>query len=290
MEESLRSASISEDSDFQTYPLVSLVLDECEAWIPVDPKMALRLARLARSIVTRIDPRTCGGTEAFADFVAYTVAMEANCLRVLGRLGRALETFGAVRALQTRGGVDPDLESRINFLESSLRRDLRHFDSARLFLDRATEGFLELEEDQQVVKTLINRSNLLSEQGLFEEASVPLENALQRTSDPQLVLKIRHNLSVISLKSGSPREAARLLGETFDLYCRYSNPLTLQHRLWLEGAIVRDLGEDLGRAVDLLAEATAGFSESGFGMNAALAGMDLEVLRRQREILDSKHH
>ena len=270
---------------FHSYPLALRILEESAVWIFRDPNRARELARLARSIAVRINPRTCGGSEALTDLTAYAIATEGNALRVRGRLQAALKMFRAARAVQEKGSTDPDLQARIDFLESSFRRDIRQFQSARFFLDRATEGFLHLQEKEQVANTFVARSILVGAERDYDQAAYFLEDALRWSRSPKLVLSIRHNLTEILARSGDLEGATKLFRQNEDLYRQFSNPLSSKRRIWLEALITRETGKDLRLARELLVKAVSGFAKSGYGMDASLASMDLQELQRRQKPL-----
>jgi tetratricopeptide (TPR) repeat protein len=270
-----RDAAVAVEPRFQTYTLASHVLRACATAVSHDPMTARSMARLAYSISTQVDPRTCGGAAALADLQAYSLAMESNALRVSGDLDKALRLFEQSRQVQERGGADPDLAARIDHLEASLRRDLRQYDMALRLLDRAGRTFSALGDNDQKARTIINRSNVFLVRGDFEEAIATLRGALDAACSPDLALTVRHNLIDILAKFGRPQEAAQLFSETQPLYAQHTDPLMTCRRIWVEGIIARELGEDLGRAAALLEQASQLLAEHGYSAGAALAGLDL---------------
>lgn len=279
-----REPAVVRDPRFQTYTLASHVLQQCAQAVLHDPVMALEMARLARVIAVQADPRSCGGAAALADLQAYSLAMEGNALRVSGDLDAALVHFTEAREAQEKGGADPDLAARIDHLEASLRRQLRQFDMALRLLDRAGKTFSALNDHDQKARTIINRSNVFLVKGDFEEAIATLRGGLDAICSPELALTVRHNLIDILAKSGRPQEAAQLFAQTQPLYARHTDPLTTCRRVWVEGIIVRELGEDLDRAAELLQWAVTRLTEHGYSLDAALAGLDLvAVYARQAQ-------
>jgi tetratricopeptide (TPR) repeat protein len=260
---------------YQTYALASYTLDRCEKALAYDPALARELARLARAIAMQADPLTCGGSAALADLEAYSLSMEGNALRVAGELRDGFGVFMEARQVQERGGADPDLGARIDYLEASLRRDLRQFGAALYLLDRAGKVFKALKDRNQMARTVINRANVYIVQGDFAQAAMTLEGALEFSCEPTLALMVRHNLIDILAKSGRALEASRLFDESRALYLQFSDPLTTSRRLWVEGIIARELGEDLELAESRLSQAVDRLTTSGYGFDAALAGLDL---------------
>lgn len=270
-----RDTVVTVDSRFQTYSLASHVLQSCAKAVFREPAAARELAQLAQTIAAQVDPRTCGGSAALADLQAYALAMEGNAARVSGDFEGALAFFDKARQVQERGGADPDLAARIDHLEASLRRDLRQYGQALRLLDRAGRAFHTLQDHDQKARTIINLSNVFLVKGDHEEAIATLQGALDATCSSELALFVRHNLIDILIQVGRPQEAAALFAESQPLYAQHTDPLTTCRRLWAEGRIVRDLGEDLDRAAVLLKQASQLQAEHGYNAGAALAGLDL---------------
>jgi tetratricopeptide (TPR) repeat protein len=271
---------INSHPSFQTYPLAVLVLEQAEQAIRQNPATVVKMARLARTITAKVASRTCGGKAALADLGAYALAVEGNAMRVSGNLPRALELFQTARQVQRLGAVDPDLMARMDRLESSLRRNLRQFNTALTLLDRAEEKFRAIKDDDQIASTIINRANLFFVQGDFDGAKDILESAHNLTHDPFLVLSIKHNTIDILARSGQPREAADLLEQTRSLYLAHSSPLLSSQRLWVESVIARELDRDLDVASELMMEATCLLVDHGY--DSTFAEIELEVLRARK--------
>lgn len=212
---------------------------------------------------------------ALADLEAYAIAMEGNALRVAGEIRDALVCFFEARNVLERGGADPDLAARIDLLEASLRRDFRQFPAALALLDRAEATFTTLRDHNQVARLEIIRALIYQEQRNLEQAVASLRKAMPLAVDPWLALHIRHNLISTLVLCGSAREAAELYQQNRHLYLQYSDPLTTSRRIWMEGLIARELGEDLEMASRLLTEAVDKLTEHGYSYDAALAGLDL---------------
>ena len=270
-----REAAVVVGPRFQTYALGYYTLERCEKAVVYDPALARELARLARSIAAQADPASSGGAAALADLEAYSLAMEGNSLRVAGDLRAGFGMFMEARQVQERGGADPDLGARIDYLEGSLRRDLRQFGAALHLLDRAGKVFLALKDRNQLARTIINRANVYIVQGEFAAAAATLEGALDVSCELSLALAVRHNLIDILAKSGRAQEASQLFEKNRDLYLQFSDPLTTSRRLWVEGIIARELGEDLELAESRLTQAIERLTTAGYGLDAAIAALDL---------------
>lgn len=277
-----RESAVSAQARFQTYSLASYTLERCEKVVFHDPAMAGDLARLARIIAQQADPRECGGSAALADLEAYAMAMEANAARVAGDLKASFSTFLQARRAQDRGGADPDLSARIDLLEASLRRDLRQFAEALGLLDRAERGFVALNDRNLQARAIINRANVFLVMRELDRVVENLRQALPLAQDPWLALMVRHNLIFALAECGGAREAAELFDSSRELYLQYNDPLTTSRRIWAEGLIARELGEDLGKAEQLLTLAMDRLAEQGYALDAADAGLDLVTIYARR--------
>jgi len=277
-----RAKTLRSEPRFRSYSLAARLLARSQQEILRDPIAARGLTRFAQSVIETIDPRTCGGAEALSDLRAYALASEGNSLRVRGDLRAALKAFSSARASLQRGGIDLDLAAMIDHMESSLRRDLWQLDSALSLLDRATEAFLSLDERENVAQALLKRATIYVVKRDWSKAIASLRTALEWTVDPTITLWARHNLADALVKAGCARQAAQVLSLTRDLYDRFGDELTTNRRLWVEGLIARELGEDLQHASDLLELATENFLVHGYACDAALARLDLVVTRRKQ--------
>ncbi|HEX7185672.1 MAG TPA: tetratricopeptide repeat protein [Thermoanaerobaculia bacterium] len=270
-----RETAVVLEPRYQSYTLASYTLERCSKAVFHDPALARELARLARAIVLQTDPWSCGGSAALADLEVYALAMEANALRLAGELRQSLTLFLEARDLQERGGADPDLAARTDLLEASLRRDLRQFPAALSLLSRAESMFSALRDGEQTARTLINRANLFLETHDLDRAVATLKRALPFAQDPWLALCVRHNLISALAGCGHAREAAELYEQSRSFYLQSSDPATASRRIWMEGLIARELGEDLDTARIKLAEAAESLARHGYSFEAALAGLDL---------------
>lgn len=270
-----RETAVIVEPRYQSYTLASYTLERSWKAVFHDPGLARELARLARAIVLQTDPRSCGGSAALADLEAYALAMQGNAQRVAGELRDSLASFVQSRKTQEKGGADPDLGGRIDVLEASLRRDLRQFEAAHALLDRSAATFRALGDRKQATYAVINRANVFVVQRDLQNAVSTLKKALALVQDPWLDLCVRHNLISALAECGQAREASDLYDQSRSLYLQFSDPLTSCRRLWAEGLIAREIGDDLDSARDLLSEATERLAEQGYGFDAALAGLDL---------------
>ncbi len=282
MPQAEREPIVATQARFHTYSLASYTLERCEKLVSHDPVMAGELARLARLISNQVDPSHCGGSAALADLEAYSLAMEANARRVSTGLREAHHMFMEARQVQERGGADPDLTARIDLLEASLRRDLRQFPAALDLLERAERVFMALKDRNLQARTIINRATVYLVMRELDRVVENLQKALPLAQDPWLALIVRHNLIFALAECGRALDAADLFQESRPLYLQFSDPLTTSRRIWAEGLIARELGQDLDQAERLLSQAAESLAEHGYPLDSALAGLDLVTVYARR--------
>lgn len=81
-----RERVLRSEPRFHSYSLAPHTLERCQQEVSRNPTTAWSLARLGRTVVGHLDPRTCGGADAITDLEAYALAVEGNSLRVRGYL------------------------------------------------------------------------------------------------------------------------------------------------------------------------------------------------------------
>jgi hypothetical protein len=278
---SRRERTLRLECRFHSYSFATHALDRSEGKVCSDPAKAWELVRLARSVIPHIEPKDCGGAEALRDLEAYSLAVEGNTLRVHGDFPAACQSFSLARSVQKTGGIDPDLTATIDHMESSLRRDLWQFEAALALLDRAEETFAALGKHQRLAQVVLNRANIYIVRGNWFEAAAILRSAMAWIPTPRLALAARHNLADALVKAGNASEASRVVAASADLYDQWPDTLTINRRLWIEGLIARELGEDMQLASELLELAMENFRSKGYACDAGLARLDLIATRRK---------
>jgi len=286
---SRRARAIRSEPRFHNYSLATHALDCSEREISSAPAKAWELVRLARAVIPHIEPKTCGGTEALSDLQAYSLAVEGNTLRVHGDFPAARKAFSMARYMQKSGGTDPDLTATIDLMESSLRREILQLDAALTLLDRAEKTFAALGKVDCCARVVINRANIHIVKGNWIEAAAILRSALAWITNPRLALAARHNLADALVKAGSAPEAAQIVAATADLYERWPDTLTANRRIWVEGLITRELGNDVQLASELLELAMENFRARGYACDAGLAQLDLIATRHKLALSRRRH-
>ena len=278
---SRRERVLRMESRFHSYSFATHALDRSEGEVSSDPAKAWELVRLARLVIPHTEPRSCGGAEALKDLEAYSLAVEGNTLRVHGNFPAARKSFSLARSIQKNGGSDPDFTATIDLLESSLCREILQLDAALTLLDRAEETFAALGKVDCFARAIISRANIHIVKGNWLEAATILRSALAWITNPRLLMAARHNLADALVKAGSAPEAAQIVAATADLYERWPDTLTTNRRIWIEGLITRELGDDIQLASELLELAMENFRARGYACDAGLAQLDLIATRRK---------
>lgn|GEM_PF-3678373 len=278
---SRRDRALRSEPRFHSYSFATHALDCSDGEVSSDPAKAWELVRLARSVISHIEPRTCGGVETLRDLEAYSLAVEGNTLRVHGDFSAARKAFSLARSIQKTGGTDPDFTATIDLLESSLCREIMQLDTALVLLDRAAETFAALGKQHRLAQVVISRANVHIVKGNWFEAAAILRNAMTWIPTPRLALAARHNLADALVKAGNAPEAAQVVAATAELYKQWPDTLTINRRIWIEGLIARELGDDVQLASDLLELAMENFRAKGYACDAGLAQLDLIATRKK---------
>lgn len=259
--------------------LIDRLLDASRSSCSADPVHSREWAALALAALDRAPGETPGQRPI-------ALALLANAHRALDDFAAAGRGFAAARALAgdpAESDLDLDDLAEIDFLEASLRIDLRQFEEAEALLLRALDTYRDLGQTTHAGRTLIKLGHLFSNAGLPETAIRPYEAALDllpRDLEPRLHLAARFNLAHCHFELGGIIEARDLLTYDEDLYERHADRHTTVRRRWLEGRIAAATGE-IVEAEQLLLDTREVFSAQGGGFDAALVSMDLALLYQQ---------
>jgi tetratricopeptide (TPR) repeat protein len=165
-------------------------------------------------------------------------------------------------------------------LKGSLFRAQRRFDEALRLMNRALILFLAVGDQHRAGRTLVNMDNVFHHSGRSEEGIPLLYRALELIDpeqEPRLLLMAKHNLVDDLAECGRYMEAQRLFIQARPLYRRFSEPFVEVRRLWIEGKIVRGLGQP-EMAERLLLTARDGFIELASAYDLALVSLELAGL------------
>jgi tetratricopeptide (TPR) repeat protein len=140
--------------------------------------------------------------------------------------------------------------------------------------------FLKLGETHRAGRTLVKMSSVHSLTGEPEQAISVLHRALKLIDpirEPRLMLVARHNLIDDLIETGQFMEAQKLFVQSRALYKRFPQPWLQSPSLWLEGKLLRGLGQ-VDQAETLLLAARDGFLRANAAFDTALVSFDLASL------------
>ncbi len=264
---------------FHTWGILEKLLDCSRQESFMNPQASEELATLAIALSEQLDEASYGA-ESINDLKGRAWAYLANALRIRSDLRGAGEAFDRSQACLRRGTKDPwELAVWLD-LKASLLRAQRCFDEAMRLLQRAQTIFLAIGDRHYAGRTLVNMDNVLHHEGRPEEGIPLLYRALELIDpeqDPKLLLITRHNLIDDLAEASRCMEAQRLFIQTRPLYQRLDLPWFRHRRTWVEGKIVRGLGQP-DKAEELLLSARAGLIEERLSYDTALISLDLAGL------------
>ncbi|HKH49846.1 MAG TPA: hypothetical protein VKM72_34770 [Thermoanaerobaculia bacterium] len=263
----------------QKWGLCESLLARSQACRHHDPEQMVLLAERAAAIAADLDPFTYG-PELTSD-------LRARCLAELGNAHRVADDIeGAERALRSatqesaRGTQDPLLLARIMDLTASLRGAQRRFGEALELLDAVYRLYESHGDRHNAGRALISKGLYTGYDNDPEEAVRLLSAGLtliHPASDSKLVISAVHNLITFLADCGRFREAQRLLRRARPAYDAEGDRLNLIKLRWLEGKIAAGLGR-LGRAEQLLGQASQELEAAGLHYHAAVASLDLAAV------------
>jgi tetratricopeptide (TPR) repeat protein len=277
--EEVRRERVLADPRFRSWALADLLLDRSRDDAYEDPGRGERVARLALTVVESLDPAR-DDPRLIADLAARAHAYVANALRMGSDLeGAELEMETAEKHL-ARGTRDPVEEGRLLDLKASLRKDQRRFRDAARLLKRAIRLYRAAGEAHRAGHALITQAVLYRTAGHAEQAIEVLRRGvayLDSAREPRVQLCARHTLAYALADLKRYMDAQQIFRESQPLYDRFPDLWTQRRRLWLEGKILRGLGQ-LDAAEARLAEARRGFLEQDIVYDAALVSLDLAAV------------
>lgn len=264
---------------FQSWALADLLLDRSRDESYQDPKRGERLARLALVVIVHLDPLR-DDPRLIADLDARGHAYLANALRMGADLDRADLAMQTAEERLAHGTRDPVEEGRLLDLKASLRKDQRRFKEAARLLKRAIRLYRAAGEAHRAGRALITQAVLYRAAGHPEKAIEVLRRGvtyLETTREPRTQLCARHTLAFALADLGRYMDAQQVFRDSQGLYDRFPDRWTQQRRVWLEGRILRGLGQ-FDAAEARLVEARRGFLEQDIAYDAALVSLDLAAV------------
>jgi len=223
---------------------------------------------------------TAGELPELADLQARAWAELGNAYRAADDMGAAEAALGHALMRSDQGSGDPLLLARLMEMTAALCTDQRRFSEARRLLDFAETVYAHEGEPQAGARTLISKG-VSAIYSLDSEEAIGFLSAGMRQIDPQqdpkLALVAVHGLLWCLVECGRAVEARKLLGESYPLYEAHGQHFDQLKRVWLEGRIANQLGEDESaeRAFQQVGE---GYREADLAYDFALVSLDLAAL------------
>lgn len=276
-----RSQRVRSERDTYSGPLVAdALLEKARACLPGHPDDAYEAAGLARLVLQQ------GRAEAVtSELYARALAHQGNARRVAGDLAQANDLLDVARfLLKTQGGGDRTVRAELDSFEGSLRGAQRRFAEAESCFSRAIMTYAMEDEEVNVAKALLSLGVVYHAMDDLDRAIDVTNQAtdiLEEGAQPHLQLIAQHNQVTFLIEAARLREAEELFASAQPLYARYSDPLTLLRRLWLEGRLARAKGS-LEVAENAFRTVTQEFLKRGIGYDAALSALDLATLYAER--------
>ncbi|MCP4654231.1 MAG: AraC family transcriptional regulator [bacterium] len=216
---------------------------------------------------------------------ALGLARLANAHRLAGDFGEAARMFAAVEVKWAAcPEQDGPVKAEILFLKASLFLYRRQFDRARELLTTAVDLCRKARSSRLLAQCLIQRANVNGYAGDPHRALSDLCAArfeLADTDEPRLTLVVDTNLATFSALAGSLDEAEEALARAKRLADRLGDRQAFHHQQWVRG-LVSCGRSDLGGAASLYQDARAGFIRLGQPGYAAMAALELAMLRHQQ--------
>jgi tetratricopeptide (TPR) repeat protein len=221
-----------------------------------------------------------GEVSALADLQARAWAELGNAYRAADDMGAAEAALGHALERSGQGSGDPLLLARLMEMTAALCTDQRRFSEARRLLDLAEAVYQHEGDTQAGARTLISKGVSAIYSLDSEQAIGFLSEGMRRIDpqqDPKLALVAVHGLLWCLVECGRAAEARKLLGESYPLYEAHGQHFDQLKRVWLEGRIATQLGEDESaeRAFQQVGE---GYREADLAYDFALVSLDLAAL------------
>ncbi|HEY0513207.1 MAG TPA: helix-turn-helix transcriptional regulator [Thermoanaerobaculia bacterium] len=266
-------ALVESDVDYRSWALCELI---CERSLEAAADRADRARDLA-GLAVRIAELAPGLGTWRKRLQGYALAHLANARRVGGDLPAADRDFACAWTLWEAGacsGAGFLDEARVLHLVASLRKDQRRLPEAIELLDQA----LAIAGETERKKLLVNRANVLTLKGDFEDAIATLQTMvlLIREDDP-LLGHVWFTLANNLLQTGRPGEADALLPRLREFLIRRANDLEAVRFRWLEGRVAAGLGKR-EEAVAALVRVREDLAVQKTAYDFALVSIELAVL------------
>jgi len=173
------------------------------------------------------------------------------------------------------------IEAEILLFEGSFRYFQRHLNEAEHLLDRAIALSRALGLTELLVRSLLQRGNVLTSQGRFKGALGDLRMAeplLDELEDAELALQTYQALANTLAVEGNWRKSIDALAKARSLCKKYGHPLVFHQLELVEGIALHGAGE-LEQAARAFERARLGMISLGSRGYTALVALEFSVLR-----------
>jgi tetratricopeptide (TPR) repeat protein len=258
-------------SRFRCWGLFDLLL---AASADAEPTEALGLAELAWRVARQLPARRYGSL--ISDYEAAALLAAARAHRLLRQLKPARQLLELAVARCEQGSGEPILEADIVAEEGLLSKDLGDFESAEHLLKTAVRLYRAVGQRSQEGQAHLFLGDLL---GVVSPKSgldhlVRAFELLDFAGARRLELETTHCFLCLLLENGQACRAWDALEDHRPLYRRFNNSQVRIQRLWLEGRILRGMGE-LREAEDLCRRAQLGLDELGYSRESLRCSLDV---------------
>lgn len=278
-------------SDLKGLPAFEAFLERSWKLRHEDPEEMVRLAMFATLVAGKLEPEI-HGAERVKDLQCRAWAALGNAYRVADDLDAAEFALGRATELYLAGTRDELLGAHLFDLQASLFAARRAYSAAVQTMDVVHEIYVRNGDFHLAGRALIQKGTFRGHANEPEEAIRLLQRGLAMIDadrEPRLALTAVHNTAFFLVTCGRFREARSLVWQNLQRYEEHGGQLDRIKLQGLRGLICAGLGE-LDRAEEYLVAARRGFEDAGVRYHAAIAGLDLAVVRlrqgRQKDARD----
>jgi tetratricopeptide (TPR) repeat protein len=272
----------------QGVPLFEALLERSWSLRHENSEEMVKVAEWARVLAEGIGPGELGA-QPTANIQCRAWIELGNAYRVADHLPDAEQALGRATELFLQGTQDELLAARLFDIQASLLGDLRRFDLAATALDLVFAIYRRRGDEHLAGRALISKGMCVGYQGDSAEAIRSIGQGLgliDEDRDHRLVFLALHNQAYLLAGCGRLREARATLWKLKTRGLDVGGRINELKIRWLEGQINAGLGE-LERAETALLDVRRGFEQAGLGYKAALAGLELGLVRLRRGHTDA---
>ena len=278
---------------FHRLELVELSLARARSLWHVDPAKARRLAQVALAAAQKL-PRSVEEDRALRyEELARAWLYLANAHRLRGDLLKADAALEKRCALLPRDQIHLEAQAEALSVESSLRKDQRRFEEAKVAASKAERLYLRIGRVESSASMVLLEAAAWAELGRRDHAIKRLRGVLKRLPDwaagSRVHFGVVQNLAFTLAENGSVDEAMNLVPEVEGLAKFLDEQLIDARTDWLKGLVAQGLGK-VDSAIREYERVQRVFLDSGNAYDAALVSLDLAVALledgRHREVVD----